>query len=61
MGKRKAFLVRLNEKLHAELKAWAEQEMRSLNGQIEWLLREAVHRRRGKAADDETRTENRDA
>jgi hypothetical protein len=29
------------------LQAWAEQEMRSLNGHIEFLLREAVNRRRG--------------
>ena len=49
MTERKKFLLRLPTRLHEELRAWAEQEMRSLNGQIEYLLREAVHRagRRG--------------
>ncbi len=42
---RKHFLLRLEPTLHAELEGWAQQEMRSLNAQIEWLLREAVRRR----------------
>ena len=45
MTERKKFLLRLPPKLHEELRGWAEQEMRSLNGQIEYLLREAVLRR----------------
>jgi len=32
--------------LLAELRGWAEQDLRSLNGQIEFLLLEAVRRRR---------------
>jgi hypothetical protein len=32
--------------LWAELEGWAQQELRSVNGQIEFLLREAVRRRR---------------
>lgn len=44
MAERKKFLLRLPPKLHEQLKAWAEQEMRSLNGQIEYLLREALKR-----------------
>lgn len=43
---RKPFLLRLPPGLHAELKRWAAAELRSLNGQIEFLLREAVERRR---------------
>ena len=46
---RKAFLLRLPPPLLAELRRWAEQDMRSLNGQIEWLLREALRRRQGGA------------
>ena len=46
MAERKKFLLRLPPKLHEELRAWAEQEMRSLNGQIEYVLREAVIKRR---------------
>ena len=45
---RKAFLLRLPPDLHTELRTWATQELRSLNGQIEFLLREALRRRRGK-------------
>jgi hypothetical protein len=44
---RKAFLLRLSPDLHDELRRWAQQDLRSLNGQIEYLLREAVRRRRG--------------
>lgn len=48
---RKPFLLRVPPELLDELRGWAEQEMRSLNGQIEFLLREAL-RRRGKAKTD---------
>lgn len=44
---RKAFLVRLSPELHAELKRWADAELRSLNAHIEYLLRDAVRRKRG--------------
>jgi hypothetical protein len=44
---RKPFLLRLPPELHRELEAWAAQELRSLNGHIEFLLRDAVNRRRG--------------
>ena len=50
MSEKKKFLLRLPPKLHEELRAWAEQEMRSLNGQIEYLLREAAGRRRKRVA-----------
>lgn len=43
---RKPFLLRLPAPLMNELRAWAELEVRSLNGQIEYLLREAVRARR---------------
>lgn len=45
--KRKGFLLRLPPKLLAELREWANHDLRSLNGQIEFLLREALRRRRG--------------
>ena len=51
MTERKPFLLRVPDELLAELRAWAEQEMRSLNGQIEWVLREALKRRRGEEED----------
>lgn len=43
---RKAFLLRVPEALLVELRAWADQELRSLNGHLEYLLRDAVRRRR---------------
>ena len=46
-GERKAFLLRVDPALWRELEAWAAAELRSVNGQVEFLLREAVRRRRG--------------
>ena len=43
---RKAFLLRVPEALLVELRAWADQELRSLNGHLEYLLRDAVRRRK---------------
>jgi hypothetical protein len=49
---RKGFLLRLPPDLLAELRRWANQEVRSLNGHIEYLLREALRRRRGEDRPD---------
>ena len=46
MAERKTFLLRIDPALWAELEAWAQDELRSVNGQIEYLLRQAVHRRK---------------
>jgi len=43
---RKAFLLRLDPLLWKEIERWAGDELRSVNGQVEFLLREAVRRRR---------------
>ncbi len=42
MAERKAFLLRVDPALFEALQAWANDELRSLNGQIEYLLREAL-------------------
>lgn len=47
---KKAFLMRVDPALWAELERLAATELRSVNAQIEYLLREAVTRRRGKAS-----------
>jgi hypothetical protein len=47
MAERKAFLLRIDPRLWAELEAWAADELRSVNGQIEYVLRQAVARRTG--------------
>ncbi|MCW5556559.1 MAG: hypothetical protein KIT22_01750 [Verrucomicrobiae bacterium] len=44
---RKSFLLRMDPALWRELEAWAQEELRSVNGQVEFLLRDAVRRRRG--------------
>jgi hypothetical protein len=43
---KKAFLLRLPPDLMEELRAWANQELRSLNGHIEYVLRDAVKKRK---------------
>ncbi len=50
MKARKAFLLRLSPELWSDLEAWAQDELRSVNGQIEYLLRQAVLRRKGQPA-----------
>ncbi len=52
---RKAFLLRLDPAVAAAIEALAAQELRSVNGQIEWLLREALTRR-GRGVNTTSRT-----
>jgi hypothetical protein len=47
MAVRKPFLLRINPELWTELEAWASDELRSVNGQIEYLLKQAVMKRKG--------------
>ena len=47
MAERKPFLLRIDPQLWAELERWAAEELRSANGQIEYLLRQAVLKRKG--------------
>jgi hypothetical protein len=49
MEEKKAFLLRISPGLWKELEAWAQDELRSVNGQIEYLLKQAVGKRRGAA------------
>ena len=51
MTERKAFLLRIDPDLWKDLESWAEQELRSINGQIEYLLRQAVQKRKGAEKD----------
>jgi len=45
---RKSFLLRMDPALWAELESWAQEELRSVNGQIEYVLRLAAAKRKGK-------------
>jgi hypothetical protein len=48
-GERKPFLLRVPPDLWRELEKWAADELRSVNGQIEYLLRQAVLKRKDAA------------
>jgi hypothetical protein len=41
----KPFLLRLDPRVHAAVQRWAEEDLRSLNGQIEYILRQALAKR----------------
>lgn len=44
MAQRKPFLLRLDTSIYAALERWAADELRSLNAQIEYLLRENLRK-----------------
>ena len=45
---KKQMIVRLSPSLWNEIAAWAEEDFRSINGQVEYLLSECVRRRKNK-------------
>ena len=59
MAERKSYLLRLPAELMDELHRWAKDDLRSLNAQIEYLLRDAMRRRKRRnvadAEDDQER------
>lgn len=48
MAERKSFLMRIDPALWRELERWAADDLRSVNGQVEFILREALRRRGGR-------------
>ena len=48
MAQKKDFLLRIDPALWQELQAWSADELRSVNGQIEFILRRAIEARRPK-------------
>jgi len=50
MAKKKSIVLRIDPQLWEDLNIWAKDELRSLNGQLEYVLREAVRKR--KASDN---------
>ncbi len=46
MAEKKSFLLRISPELWEELNRWAADELRSVNGQIEYVLRQAVEQRK---------------
>ncbi len=53
MSTRKSFLLRISPELYEALEAWAQQEFRSVNAHIEFLLKEAMRKRRRRTEGDE--------
>jgi hypothetical protein len=53
---RKSFLLRLPPELWKDLEKWAADELRSVNAQMEYVLRQAVAKRKSK-----TKNEDRDS
>lgn len=51
MAERKNFVLRIDPALWAEIEKWAQEEFRSVNGQIEYLLKQAVVTRRRRMKD----------
>jgi hypothetical protein len=58
MDERKSFLLRINPDLWKDLEAWAQEELRSVNGQIEYLLKQAVAKRKRTSETDTGRASN---
>lgn len=51
---KKQVLLRLSSSLWEELARWADDDFRSINGQIEYLLTDCVRKRRNKSFEDES-------
>ena len=59
MAKRKAFALRINEEILAAVQRWADDDLRSLNAQIEFVLRESL-RKAGRLPRSKARKDPRD-
>jgi hypothetical protein len=60
MAEKKSFLLRIDPALWTDLETWAQDELRSVNGQIEYLLRVAVQKRKGSTAGNANEKRGRD-
>ncbi|HEY3321637.1 MAG TPA: hypothetical protein VGP72_14300 [Planctomycetota bacterium] len=47
MAQKKSFLLRVDPAIWNEIEAWAADELRSVNGQIEYILKQSIQQRRG--------------
>jgi hypothetical protein len=57
MSDKKAFLLRIDSGLWEALNMWASDELRSINGQIEFVLKQAVNKRKGSQSKPEKETD----
>lgn len=61
MAERKSILLRIPEPLWRELKRLADQDLRSMNGEVEFLLRDAMRRRGASLPEPEPNEPHEDA
>ena len=59
MAERKAFPLRIGKDVYDAVQKWADDELRSVNAQIEFILREALARRGRIKRDDDDRPKGR--
>ena len=59
MAEKKKFLLRIDENVHAALEKWAADELRSINAQIEFLLKDAI-RKAGRLKTNQQNPDNSD-
>jgi hypothetical protein len=52
MAERKSFLLRIDQRLWREIEKLAHEDLRSVNGEIEFLLKQAVEGRRWRKGKD---------
>ncbi len=58
MAEKKTVLLRINPKMWEEIDRWAEDEFRSINGQIEYILNDAISKRRKSRQSDNPTDDN---
>ena len=42
MSKRKSFVLRINPETFKQIEKWADDEFRSVNGQLEWIINKSL-------------------
>ena len=57
MAEKKKFLLRIDDNLYAALEKWAVDELRSINGQIEYLLKDSL-KKAGRLKENSGENEN---
>ncbi len=57
MSKKKPFVLRIDQEMLEKIEKWASDEFRSTNGQLEWIIREAL-KKSGRLKQDEVKPES---
>jgi len=57
MGKKKSFVLRVDPEVYEAMEKWAADEFRSVNGQLEWLIDQALKRHKRSPKKDKKKEE----